>query len=519
MKKTFIIFIAIYIIVSQAYAEDATNEEKILKEYDLSISRIDSQLKALDSIWLKRYDVFRNYHKLVNEINILRSKKKLTTQEEYRLGTIRRQVVLLKQYKDKPFGELLEKPTIPPMPAVTNPFAIFSALSYFKHIEQIKNNFTKNQQDLNYVLSLVKTKIEISNNLISNNLISNKYKEKYNFILANALDKNFELESAKKILETTNDVFMKDSEENVGRLKLQVKTQILKLFYILLIIIVSIAFALILKILVKKYVEDHEKAYTISKIINFANITVIFFILIFAYIDNATYALAFVGFISAGLAFAMKDLFMSMLGWLVILIGGSIHVGDRIRVRLEGDVFVGDVIDISILRISIYENVTLASYLDHRSGRIIFIPNNYIFTNLISNYTHGGLTNVWDSVEINITFESNIKKAKQIALEVASSHARVYTDQTRKQMQKMRDKYSIAKSTAGIEPRVFNFIKENGMQISVWFQNDAYATLRLKSIISEEIVQKYLSEPDIFVAYPITRILYKDIDNFKKETK
>lgn len=55
----------------------------------------------------------------------------------------------------------------------------------------------------------------------------------------------------------------------------------------------------------------------------------------------------------------MKDMFMSLLGWIVVVFGGTYHVGDRIKVRRDGENIVGDIIDISLLRITIYEDITL----------------------------------------------------------------------------------------------------------------------------------------------------------------
>lgn len=250
-----------------------------------------------------------------------------------------------------------------------------------------------------------------------------------------------------------------------------------------------------------------------SKIINFFNITVIVLILLFAYLENVTYLVAVLGFASAGLAIAMKDLFMSILGWLVITIGGSVHVGDRIRVSKDGCIYVGDVLDISVLRITLYEDVTLTTFLDNRrAGRIIFIPNNYIFTTMISNYTHGGMKTVWDGVDFTITFDSNVSKACEIANEVATKYSKGYTETTRKQLSKMRNKYALRNSN--VEPKTFSLIDHNGIRISVWYQTNAYATLSLRSAISAEIIERILKEQDIMIAYNTTKLIKDGTDGF-----
>ncbi len=138
-------------------------------------------------------------------------------------------------------------------------------------------------------------------------------------------------------------------------------------------------------------------------------------VVLFSYIDNVSYLVTILGFASAGIAIALKDWFMSIFGWLVIVTSGSIHVGDRIKVTRDGQQVVGDVLDISLFKITIREDITYTSYrVNRRTGRIFFIPNNYVFSEMISNYTHSGLRTVWDGIDITITFDSNHKKKHNI---------------------------------------------------------------------------------------------------------
>jgi small-conductance mechanosensitive channel len=217
------------------------------------------------------------------------------------------------------------------------------------------------------------------------------------------------------------------------------------------------------------------------------------------------------GFASAGIAIAMKDWFMSILGWLVIVFGGSIHVGDRIRADMEGMRYVGDVLDISLLRITILEDITLTSIMQNRrAGRIIFIPNNYIFTRMIANYTHNSLKTVWDGVKITITFDSNHKKAMHLAKEITKKFSKGYTDITRKQLNKLRQHYSL--KNTNVEPRIYSFIAVNGIDIEAWYLTNAYATLTLRSAISTEILDAFKAEDDITISYP-TQKLHVDMQS------
>jgi small-conductance mechanosensitive channel len=257
--------------------------------------------------------------------------------------------------------------------------------------------------------------------------------------------------------------------------------------------------------------SDNDRFYTINKALNITFFTLLIFTLLFAYIENVSYLVTILGFASAGIAIAMKDWFMSIMGWFVIIIGGAVHVGDRVKFVRNGMEYIGDIIDISMLRMTIQEDITLTSYMhNRRAGRIIFIPNNFIFTDMVANYTHAGLKTVWDGIDFTITFDSNAQKAAQIAKEVTKKYSKGYTEITRKQLNKLRSQYSV--KNTNVEPRIYTFIESNGVRISAWYHTNAYATLTLRSTISMEILEKIQADESITLAYPTQSIyINKDV--------
>jgi small-conductance mechanosensitive channel len=175
---------------------------------------------------------------------------------------------------------------------------------------------------------------------------------------------------------------------------------------------------------------------------------------------------------------------------------------------MDGMMYVGDVMDISLLRMTMLEDITLTSVMhNRRAGRIIFVPNNYVFTRMIANYTHSSLKTVWDGVHITITFDSNHKKAMHLAKEITKKFSKGYTDITRKQLNKLRNNYSL--KNTNVEPRVFSLIEPNGISIDAWYLTNAYATLTLRSVISTEIIDAFMHEDDITIAYP-TQMLHME---------
>lgn len=505
---------------------------KTIKSLELELTNANRFLEDGNNAWMKRYLNYQSYQQAL--ANLAHTKEAIAQLEEKpqtiavqnELSVLKRNLIALEQqkkvldiYKDLPFRELTEAKELEEMPSVTNPLLIVRAYSYIKKADEelkiLNANYKSLQENLKWLNqkdSALKGLLEIYQN--APNELRNVCRSNYClFVSTEEITKAYEenlnaltvLETTKEVFNTTLEIFTKETQENKARLLEQIKAQFFKGIYIGITILVLIGIAFSLKLGVRKYIHDNERIYTTNKIINFLNITLIVIILLFSYLDNVGYLVTVLGFASAGLAIAMKDLFMSVLGWIVIVVGGAVHAGDRIKVIKDGAVYVGDVLDISVLRITLYEDITLTTYAENRrAGRIIFVPNNFVFTTMFSNYTHGGMKTVWDGIDFTITFDSDHAKACHIARECAKKYARGYTESTRKQFTKLRDRFTLRNTN--VEPRVFSLLEQNGIRISVWYLTNAYATLALRSSISAEIIDAILEEPNIQIAYPSTTV-------------
>lgn len=478
-----------------------------------NISKINKELK--DDILLKRYSNYVSYSKISDELNDLRDTLKrktnvsdeITYQLHNKIRVKENELELIDEYKGSPIGGLMNPPEIEKYELITNPFGIINALSQIKKLENNKKIFKTLELDIEFVTGKLEEQLLLYLELF--NLDQKpEYKDKITFLDKEKKDFSMVLE----IVSTTEEVYTRKIEQVILEIKNQISQQVQKMVIIFVIIIVLSIIAFLVKLALKRYFSQNENYYMINKIINFTVVFLIVMVILFSYIDNVSYLVTILGFASAGIAIALKDWFMSIFGWMVIVTSGSIQVGDRIKVSKGSVETVGDVLDISLFKITIREDVTLTSYTtNRRSGRIFFIPNNYIFSELISNYTHSGLRTVWDGIDITITFDSNHKKAQKIARDILKHYSKGYTDITRKQLSKMRSKYQLR--ATGVEPRVFTFVEPHGIVISSWYLTNSYAALVLRSTISPEILDAFMKEDDIHIAYPTQQININKTDN------
>lgn len=479
------------------------------------IAAIDVLL-ARDNIWHKVYGNYQTYLDLEHELELntkslaqekrrgKSANKKTVTWLEMKIQQLNQQISLMQEYQNNPFSTMIKPKPIPEEPQVGNPIAIIGAFSFIKMLSEQKDEYQARFDELAGLM----LQLEKKSSLIKQALKSDPENETLLKEYSQTSEEWRKLFQIKELAKTAMLVYNKRVDEVSLRITSKIKEQAKKGAVIGIVLLFLFLVAFLLKWVVKRTITDNERFYMANKIINFGYVTLLILILLFAYIENVTYLVTVLGFASAGIAIAMKDWFMSMLGWLVIVIGGAIHVGDRIKVVKEGIAYVGDVMDISLFRMTILEDITLTTYVENRrAGRIIFVPNNFIFTNMIANYSHSSLKTVWDGIDFTITFYSNHKKAAQIAKDTAKKYSKGYTDITRNHLNRLRSKYSL--KNTNVEPRVYTFMEEYGLRVSVWYLTNAFATLTLRSTISSEILEQIKKQDDIAIAYP-SQQLYMD---------
>jgi len=508
-----------------AAQKDANVDMKVVVQNDQDLEKINfinNKLKKIDeaiknNILLKRYSNYTAYRKISAELDdleiyfkkIKRKRGAKYKEDRYQLSNKIRiknnELELIDEYKDSPIGSLINPPEAGKAERITNPFGIINALSFNKKLQKNNKTFKALSTEVSNLTSLIEEKIFLYLELYNLELFNIEKKEEYKkkIIFLEKEKKDFIM--VLEIILTTQEVYARKIEQIILENNDQISIQFEQMFTMAIIIFSLFLVSFLIKLALKKYFSQNDNYYMTNKIINFMLVFMVIMIIMFAYIDNVAYLITILGFASAGIAIALKDWFMSIFGWMVIVTSGSIQVGDRIKVTRGGVQAVGDVLDISLFKITIREDITYTSYtVNRRTGRIIFIPNNYIFSEIIMNYTHAGLRTVWDGIDIVITYDSNYKKAQHIAREILKHYSKGYTDITRKQLSKMRNKYSLR--ATGVEPRIYTFVESYGIVISSWYLTNSYSALVLRSTMSPEILEAFMKEDDITIAYPTQTI-------------
>ena len=198
-----------------------------------------------------------------------------------------------------------------------------------------------------------------------------------------------------------------------------------------------------------------------------------------------------IGLISAGLAFALQQVILSLAAYFVILRGDTFGVGDRITL---GGVR-GDVVKLGFLKTTIMEmgqppsvsSADPAVWVHSRqyTGRLVTVTNGAIFTEPVYNYTRE-FPFLWEEIVLPIAYKDDRRQVEEILLAAAREHAVVDDPRAESALRSMRSRYAM--SDAELAPTVYWRITDNWLELSLRFLVPHRGVREIKDRMSRDII-------------------------------
>ncbi|PZD75195.1 Small-conductance mechanosensitive channel [Acaryochloris thomasi RCC1774] len=207
----------------------------------------------------------------------------------------------------------------------------------------------------------------------------------------------------------------------------------------------------------------------------------------------------FLGIVTAGLAVALKEPIVDLVGWAFILSRQPFQVGDRIQLGPHA----GDVIDIRIFQFTLMEVGNWVA-ADQSTGRVIHVPNGKVFQDTVANYSQG-FQYLWHEIPVLLTFESDWEQAKQILLKLANCHAEHLSDAAQSRLRAAAQKYMIVYSK--LTPIVYTSVQESGVLLTIRYLCEPRQRRTTEQSIWEDILRTFAQHDNIAFAYPTQRFV------------
>jgi small-conductance mechanosensitive channel len=249
---------------------------------------------------------------------------------------------------------------------------------------------------------------------------------------------------------------------------------------------------------VNRRVEDSAMRYRWAKIT--ANVAFLLSLLLLVQLwFTAMSSLGtFLGLLSAGIAIALKDLVADLAGWAFIVWRRPFDLGDRIQIGPHA----GDVVDRRIFQFTIME---IGNWVDadQSTGRLIHIPNATLFTAPLANYI-AGFPYLWNELKVQITFESDWRKAKQILGDLAKDFTVDITKEAHQPSKRGQQRFLI--HYRKLTPVVYVSVADSGVVLTLRYLCRPREIRGTAGELWEGILDALDRHDDVSLAYPTQRV-------------
>lgn len=207
-------------------------------------------------------------------------------------------------------------------------------------------------------------------------------------------------------------------------------------------------------------------------------------VILLAWGEKLNGIITIVSFVSAGIAIAIREIIFNFFAGIYIRVRKPFYVEDRIEI----DDIKGDVINTHALSFEMLE-VGERNDGEQSTGRIVHIPNSYVFTKTLKNYTKA-FKYIWDEIKIDLDLDADIDATKEKIYDILFENPEL--QETPKKMEDAVDEaileYRIYYNN--LEPIIYTTIKDSHVELQLRY----LVHPKKARNVQDEIVLKILEE-------------------------
>lgn len=254
----------------------------------------------------------------------------------------------------------------------------------------------------------------------------------------------------------------------------------------------------LIKRLIGRYIDDPERQFRIARLVSRLGGVVILVLFIGAVFDTTRDLFTLLTVVGAGLAIAMREALMSIFAWGYITVHTPYRPGDRIEINGVR----GDVIDVRIVHTILME---IGSWVDadQSTGRIVHVPNAWVFLHGAKNYTRG-FHFIWNEIMLTVTFRSDWKAAREILLSFAEESAAIVEQEARQEIKRMAREYLVFYSI--LTPFVYVRLADNGVRLTLRYLCEARKRRGTEHAITVSLLDAFKEHGNIELAHPAVHV-------------
>jgi len=243
-----------------------------------------------------------------------------------------------------------------------------------------------------------------------------------------------------------------------------------------------------------RYVHEPRRRHQLLLLRRFVLWPVIAVVLASALVSRLDSFLTFAGLLTAGVAVALQNVVLSMVGYFFLIGKYGIRVGDRVQI---GDV-VGDVIEIGMVRLQLME--LRGGSLSGPTGRVVGFPNSIVFQASIGLFKQiPGISFAWHEVTLMLAPGADFVLLKDRLMKTVEAVLANYKDEIERQNRTI-ERTAVSESGNSLHPRVQLRYMSGGIEATIRYPVDLQHATEIDGRVSQELLQELDREPKVLLA-------------------
>jgi small-conductance mechanosensitive channel len=243
-----------------------------------------------------------------------------------------------------------------------------------------------------------------------------------------------------------------------------------------------------------RYVRDPRRRYQFLLMRRFVLWVLTAVIIAFAFASRLGSIVTFAGLLTAGVAVALQNVILSIVGYFFLIGKFGIRVGDRVQI---GGVR-GEVVDIGLVRLHLME--LGGGGPDTPTGRIVAFSNSTVFQPTAGLFKQIPGTNfLWHEITLTLSPEADYSSIKERLLGAVSAVLADFREEMERQNREM-ERTVILASGNGLEPKIQLHFTSSGIEAIIRYPVDLQKAAEIDERVTREVFSALDREPKLKLA-------------------
>lgn len=242
-----------------------------------------------------------------------------------------------------------------------------------------------------------------------------------------------------------------------------------------------------------RYVHDAQRRHQFLFLRRVVLLALIALIVAFAFAGQLGSFATFAGLLTAGVAVALQNVILAVVGYFFLIGKYGIRVGDRVQI---GGV-TGEVLDIGLVRLHLLE---LAGGADGPTGRVVAFSNSIIFQSTAGLYKNlSGVHLAWHEMTVMLATDCDHGTARTRLLQATEAVLEGYREEIERQSHEL-GKAAGSVSRPELKANIRLRLLASGVEATVYYPVDTPHATEIDERVAQALLKELQREPQLRLA-------------------